>query len=397
MPLSDVKVKNAKPGEKSRKISDGDGMYLLVTPAGGKCWRLKYRIGGKEKTLSMGMYPEVALIEARDMAQAARKLLAKGLDPGEAKKSHRLAVTVATANTFELVALEWHKEFKSTWNDEHAERLLARMKNHLFPWIGSRPIGEIRAPELLAVLQRVKKGSLEVAHRVRILCNQIFRYAVTSGRIEYNPVPDLQGALPSPEAKHYAAPTDPKKVGPLMRMLDEYDGHIVTQFALQLAPLTFVRPGELRSGEWKEIDFDSAEWNIPGEKMKMGVSHLIPLSAQAIEILKRLQAITGNGRFLFPSIRSKERCMSENTVNAALRRLGIAADELTGHGFRATARTILDEVLEFRPDIIEHQLAHTVKDPNGRAYNRTAHLDVRRKMMQTWADYLDGLKENTHL
>lgn len=397
MRLSDVKVKNAKPGEKNRKLADGDGMYLLVTPAGGKCWRLKYRFGGKEKTLSMGMYPEIALIEAREKTQAARKLLANGVDPGEEKRAGKAAAAVVTANTFETIAREWHRDFKSTWTEEHADRLLRRVENNLFPWLGARPISEIDAPEILAVLNRVKGRSLEVAHRVKIVCGQIFRYAIATGRCKHNPIPDLQGALPQVDGGHYSAPTDPKKIGPLLRALDEYDGAFVVQRALRLAPLVFVRPGELRGAEWSEFDFDSAEWTIPASRMKMSVIHLVPLSRQSIEILQELKGLTGRGTYVFPSHRTAHRCMSENAVNAALRRMGFEKGEITGHGFRAMARTILDEVLGFRPDIIEHQLAHTVKDPNGRAYNRTTHLAERRKMMQEWADYLAGLKENAHL
>lgn len=392
MALSDVKVRNAKPGEKNRKISDGDGMYLLVTPAGGKCWRLKYRFGGKEKTLSMGMYPEVSLGDAREMVQAARKLLAQGADPGAEKKANKAAVVMATANTFDAVAREWHREFQGTWTEEHADRLIRRIENNLLPWLGPRPISEITAPEILAVLNRIKGRSLETAHRVKIVCGQIFRYGIATGKCLHNPVPDLQGALPQVNGGHYSAPTDPKKIGPLLRALDEYDGAFVVQRALRLAPLLFVRPGELRGAEWAELDLDAAEWMIPAARMKMGVVHLVPLSQQSVEVFRELHALTGRGRFVFPSHRSVQRCMSENAVNAALRRMGFEKGEITGHGFRAMARTILDEVLGFRPDIIEHQLAHTVKDPNGRAYNRTSHLPERRRMMQEWADYLDTLK-----
>ena len=393
MPLSDAKVRNAKPAEKSYKLADARGMYLLVTPAGGKCWRMKYRFEGKEKTLSFGTYPDVSLGDAREKMQAARKLLANSVDPNEHKKAAKAAAVAGGINTFEAVALEWHKKFLGTWTEEHADRLLRRIKNNIFPWLGPRKISDIKAPEILAVLHRVEERSLETAHRVKIVCAQIFRYAIATGRAERNPVADLQGALPNVPAKHYAAVTDPRRVGPLLRAIDDYDGSLIVKAALQLAPLTFVRPGELRAAEWSEVDLETCEWNIPASRMKMKSAHLVPLSSQAVEILRMLQGLTGRGRYVFPSQRSVLRCMSENAVNAALRRMGFEKDEITGHGFRATARTILDEILEFRPDIIEHQLAHAVKDPNGRAYNRTAHLDVRRVMMQTWADYLDELKK----
>ncbi|BCS54739.1 integrase arm-type DNA-binding domain-containing protein [Geobacter sp. SVR] len=392
MPLTDAKVRNAKPSAKPVKLSDSAGMYLMVTPAGGKCWRLKYRFNGKEKTLALGMYPEVTLGDAREKRDAARKLLANDIDPGEQKKNRRAAASLASANTFESIALEWHEKFKHEWTEEHATRLLNRLKANAFPWIGARPITEIEAPDILSIMNRAEKRSLEVAHRVKTCCGQIFRYAIATGRAKRNPIPDLQGALPRVKNKHYAAPTDPKTVGPMLRAFEDYDGSAIVKAALLLAPLLFVRPGELRAAEWSEIDLDAAEWNIPAERMKMRVVHLVPLSSQTIEILKGLQPLTGRGRYVFTSHRSPLRCMSENAVNAALRRMGFERDEITGHGFRATARTILDEILGFRPDIIEHQLAHKVKDPNGRAYNRTAHIETRRKMMQTWADYLDELK-----
>lgn len=394
MPLTDVKVRNAKPSQKAVKLSDSGGMYLYVTPAGGKCWRLKYRFNGKEKTLSLGMFPDVGLGDAREKRDTARKLLAKGVDPGEEKKRERAAVFLTASNTFEVIAREWHAKFKNDWTEEHAERLLHRIERNIFPWLGHRPIIEITAPEILAVLRRVETRSLEVAHRVKTCCSQIFRYAIATGRAERNPVPDLQGALGKLKKNHYAAPTDPKKVAPLLKAIDVYEGSFVVQCALKLAPLVFLRPGELRAAEWVEFDLETAQWNIPAERMKMGIAHLVPLSVQSIDILKELQPLTGRGKYVFPSARSVLRCMSENAVNAALRRMGFERDEITGHGFRAMARTILDEILEFRPDIIEHQLAHTVKDPNGRAYNRTAHLVERRRMMQVWADYLGELKSS---
>jgi integrase len=399
MALNDVKVRNAKATDKQVKLFDIDGMYLLVTPPGkktpmgGKCWRLKYRFAGKEKTLALGTYPEISLSDARQRRDDARKLLAKGVDPGEVKKAQKAAMVAETENSFEVVAREWHAMQKGVWTAGHAERTMQRLERDIFRYIGSRPIGEITPPELLAVFRRIEsRGAHETAHRARFVCGQIFRYAVATGRAERDPAADLKGALTPLKGKHHAAITDPKDVAPLLRAIDSYQGSFVVKSALLLAPLVFVRPGELRQAEWMEIDLDAAEWNIPAERMKMKQAHLVPLSEQAIEILRELKALTGNSRYVFPSGRSFHRPMSNNAINAALRRMGFDKDEMTGHGFRAMARTILDEVLQVRPDFIEHQLAHAVKDPNGRAYNRTAHLAERKKMMQTWADYLDGLK-----
>jgi integrase len=392
-PLSDIQVKNAKPAPKEMKLFDGGGLYLLITPSGGKLWQLKYRYDGKEKKLSFGSYPTLSLADARQRREDARKLLANGIDPGAVKKAQKAATVGENENAFEIVAREWHDKFAHTWSDVHATTLKERLEKDLFPYIGARPIGEIKAPELLAVLRRIEsRGALDTAHRIRFMCGQIFRYAIATGRAERDPAADLKGALPPVKYGHRAAPTDPVKIAPLLRAIDEYEGSFVVKCALQLAPLWFVRPGELRHAEWSEFDFDAKQWNIPAEKMKMKESHIVPLSRQAIAILKELQPLTGNGRYLFPCHRSPLRCMSDNAINAALRRMGFSKDEIVAHGFRAMARTILDEVLQCRPDFIEHQLAHAVRDPNGRAYNRTSHLAERRKMMQTWADYLDGLK-----
>jgi len=393
MPLTDIQVRNAKPQDKAYKLSDGGGMYLLVTPTGGKLWNLKYRFGGKEKRLSFGAYPAVSLADARHRREEAKKLLANGVDPGETKKAQKAAQGEQATNTFEVIAREWHSNFSHTWVASHAQHKLERLEKNVFPWIGKRPIKEITAPDVLAVLRRMEaRNILDTAHRIRFECSAIFRYAVATGRADRNPVDDLKGALPPVKNGHHAAPTDPKAVAPLLRAIDEFQGSFVVKCALQLAPMLFVRPGELRAAEWSEIDFDSAEWNIPAEKMKMKVAHLVPLPRQAVEILETLRPLTGHGRYVFPGHRSPLRCMSDNALNAALRRMGFEKSEITTHGFRAMARTMLDEVLQVRPDFIEHQLAHAVKDPNGRAYNRTAHLAERKKMMQLWADYLDGLK-----
>lgn len=400
MALTDVKVKNAKKGEKQVKLSDSDGMYLLVTPAGGKCWRLKYRFGGKEKTLALGTYPEISLADARVRRDEARKLLANDVDPGEAKKAKKAAGIEAGANSFEVVAREWHSKFAPTWSDSHAYWVLRRLEQYVFPAIGGRPISELKAFDVLKVLRRIESVALETAHRVKFICGQIFRYAVGTGRAERDPTADLKGILPPRSQKHHAAITDPKEVAGLLRAIDTFNGTFTVKSALLLSPLVFLRPGELRQAEWSEFDLDAAEWNVPIERMKLkkrikqdraGEKHLVPLSTQAVTILEDLQALTGRSRYVFPSARSLAKPMSNMAVNAALARMGYK-DEMTGHGFRAMARTILDEVLQVRIDFIEHQLAHAVKDPNGRAYNRTAHLSERQKMMQAWADYLDGLK-----
>lgn len=393
VPLSDVQVKNAKAKEKDYKLSDGHGLYLLVTATGGKLWRMKYNYGGKEKQLAFGAYPAVTLADARQRREDAKKLLANSVDPGKVKKAQKAAKNAAAENSFEIVAREWHGKFINTWSAVHASTIMDRLEKEVFPWLGENPVDEIKAPDLLKVLRRMEsRGALDTAHRVRNHCSNVFRYAIATGRAERDPAADLRGALPPVKYGHMAAPTDPKDVAPLLRALDGFEGSFVVKCAMQLAPLVFVRPGELRAAEWSEIDLEAAEWNIPAERMKMKEAHLVPLSRQALEILKALHPLTGNGKYVFPCHRSPLRCMSENAVNAGLRRLGFEKSEITGHGFRAMARTILDEVLQVRPDFIEHQLAHAVKDPNGRAYNRTAHLAERRKMMQTWSDYLDGLK-----
>jgi integrase len=392
MSLTDAKARNAKPRNNQFKLFDTDGLFLLVSPAGGKWWRFKYRLEGKEKLISLGTYPEVSLAQARARRDEARKQVADGIDPSQARKALK-ASRVQNESTFEVVAREWHAKFTPTWTPGHAFTIKNRLEFNVFPWIGAQPVNEIKAPELLMVLRRVEsRGALETAHRVKSICGQVFRYAVATGRAERDPAADLRGALPPVKPKHRSAITDPEKVAGLLRAIDGYQGSLVTKCALRLAPYVFVRPGELRQMEWAQINLEAAEWNIPAEKMKTRQPHLVPLAHQTLEILRELYPLTGTGKYVFPNPRSSKRPMSNNAVLAALRRMGFEKEEMTGHGFRAMARTILDEVLQFRVDFIEHQLAHAVRDPNGRAYNRTAHLTERRKMMQTWADYLDGLK-----
>ena len=393
MALTDIKVKSSKSKEKDYKLFDGDGLFLLVTTKGHKYWRFKYRFDGKEKLLALGTYPERSLVDARQDRDVARRQVAAGIDPSAARKAQKDARLDANANTFEVIAREWHARHLNTWSTETARDKLARFEKNVFPWLGKRPISEIKPHELTVVLQRIAdRGVLETAHRVKYSCGQVFRYAVQTGRAERDVTADLRGVLPPVKVKNYAALTDPKDVARLLRDIDSLQASFPVMCALRLAPMLLIRPGELRKAEWSEISLDEAEWNIPAERMKMRQAHLVPLSTQALNILRELHPLTGSGKYIFPSIRTNLRPMSENTINAALRRLGYDKDEMTGHGFRAMARTILDEVLKVRPDFIEHQLAHTVKDPNGRAYNRTAFLEDRRKMMQQWADYLDNLK-----
>lgn len=405
MALTDVAIRNAKPAEKQQKLFDGGGLHLLVTPAGGKRWVLKYRFGGKEKSLALGTYPEVTLVEARQKRAAAREMLVQGTDPGEAKKAEKRTQRLNAENSFEAIAREWHAKYAPSWSASHGARLLRRLEVDAFPWIGGKPIAELAPPDVLDVLRRVeKRGALETAHRLHANIGQVCRYAVATGRAARDVTADLRGALPPVQQEHMAAITDPKQVAELLRAIDGYQGTLPVSCALRLAPLLFQRPGELRAAEWAEFDLDASTWEIPSDRMKRtkqgkaaGGAHIVPLPLQAVAILRELQLLTGNGRLLFPSVRTKDRPMSDNTVNAALRRLGYDGDTMTGHGFRAMARTILDEVLAVPAPIIEAQLAHTVKDPLGRAYNRTAHLQQRREMMQKWADYLDRLKAGAQI
>lgn len=391
MPLTNTAIRNAKAGKKTLKLFDERGLYLEVSPAGGKWWRLKYRFGGKEKRLSLGIYPDVALKDARDRRDDSRKLLADGIDPSEYRKATKAAQINRNANSFELITREWFAKYSPTWAPNHETRLIRLFERDIFPWLGSKPISEITAPDLLAILRRIEaRGALDTSHRALGNCGQVFRYAVATGRCQRDPSSDLRGALPPVRGKHFAATTEPKLFAAILRAMDGYEGMLTVRCALRLAPLLFVRPGELRSAEWKDIDLDTAQWCYTASKTK--TPHIVPLARQAVAILRELQPLTGNGRFVFPGARSNKRHMSDNAILAAMRRMGIDKTEMSGHGFRAVARTILDEVLGVRPDFIEHQLAHAVRDPNGRAYNRTAHLPERREMMQQWADYLDKLK-----
>ncbi len=394
MPLTDSAVRNAKPTEKTRKMFDGGGLYLEVTPRGGKWWRLKYRFGGKEKRISLGTYPDVSLKEARGGRTEARNHLKNGIDPSKYRQALKTAHADLEANSFESIAREWFARFSPTWSKSHAERILRRLEANVFPWMGARTCNDITPPELLTVLRRVEnRGALETAHRIKQSCGAVFRYAIATGRAERDPSADLKGALPPTKKKSFSTITEPKEIGALLRALQGYKGHFVTSCALRLAPLTFVRPGELRHAEWSEIDSDQAEWRIPAEKMKMNAVHVVPLSKQALAVLKEIEPLTGRGNYVFPSIRSNARPMSENTVNGALRRLGYTKEQMTGHGFRAMASTLLNEQ-GWNRDTIERQLAHAERDNVRAAYNYAEYLPERREMMQAWADYLDSLRDN---
>ena len=388
--LSDTAIRNTKPQDKAFKLSDEKGLYLLVMPTGGKLWRFDYRFAGKRKTLALGSYPATSLKEAREKRDTARKQIEQGIDPSENRKAQK-AAQMAELDTFEVVAREWLGKFSLDWSEKHKANNLVIMEKDLFPWIGKRQVADIEPMELLETLQRIEgRGALVTAHRAKQISGQVFRYGMATGRCKRDLSKDLQGALPPAKGRHFSAVTDPQAIGGLLRAIDGYKGQAVTLAALKLAPLVFVRPGELRAAKWADIDLDNAEWRYVATKTD--TPHIVPLSSQALAILRELQPLTGNGRYLFPSQRTPSRPMSENATNGALRRLGYSGDEMTGHGFRAMARTVLDEVLGYRVDFIEHQLAHAVKDPNGRAYNRTAHLLERKAMMQAWADYLDTLK-----
>lgn len=392
MKLTDTAARKAKPAEKPYKLSDGGGMYLEVMPTGSKYWRLKYRFCGKEKRLALGVYPDVPLIQARERREAARKLLANGVDPGMVKQQTKLAGKENAANSFEAIAREWFVKHSTNWVPDHGQRIMRRLEKDIFPWLGHRPISEITAPEMLAVLRRMEsRGALDTAHRAHQNCGKIMRYAIATGRAERDPSADLRGALPPTRATHHASITEPKAIGALLRALQGYEGTFITKCALQLAPLLFVRPGELRHAEWAEFDLDNSEWKIPAEKMKMRSPHFVPLCTQALTILHDLRALTGTGRYVFPGARSAARPMSENTVNAALRRMGYENSDMTGHGFRSMASTLLNEH-GWNRDAIERQLAHAERDAVRAAYNYAEHMPERRRMMQHWADYLDGLR-----
>ena len=404
--LSDTQVRNAKPGDKPIRLYDDRGLYLEVSPKGGKWWRLKYSFEGKARLLSLGTYPDTGLKAVREKRDQARRLIAQGVDPSAARRAEKASRSQAVTDSFEAVAREWHSTVHvAQVSAGHAARTLIRLEQDVFPWLGGLSVGDIKPPQLLQTMRRIEaRGAIETAHRALQACGQVFRYAIATGRAERDPTPDLRGALKPVLVRHMAAITDPKRVGELLRAIESYKGMPITRAALQLAPLVFVRPGELRKAEWVEFDLDAAQWRIPAERMKRtkqeklsGTAHVVPLSRQAMAILRDLYPLTGHGRYLFPSPRTGERPMSDNGVLSALRRMGFPADEMTGHGFRAMARTLLAERLNIDEAVIEAQLAHAVKDSLGRAYNRTEFLEQRRRMLQTWADYLEKLRDGAEV
>jgi len=391
MPLTDTAIRNAKPKEKPYKLTDGRGLYLLVNKSG-KYFRWDYRFGGKRKTLALGVYPDLKLKEVREKHEDLRRLLARDLDPMEYKKQVKAEIHAETTNSFEAVAREWFLKNKPVWTEKHAQTIISRLENNIFPWLGSVATSSITAPMLLESLRRIEdRGAVETAHRVKQICGQVFRYAIATGRGERDPSADLKGALPPTKPKHMATITSPERIGELMRAIDGYQGNLITRCALKFAPLTFVRPGELRHAEWKEIILEETVWKIPAEKMKMRSVHIVPLSEQAVAVLEEIKPLTGSGQFVFPSLRSCSRPMSDNTILAALRRMGYAKEEMTGHGFRGMASTVLHEK-GWSTDCIERQLAHAEGNSVKAAYNHAQHLPERRKMMQWWADYLDDLR-----
>jgi len=391
VPLTDAAVKNAKPRTKAYKMADGGGLYLEVLPTGGKSWRMKYRIDGPEKRLTFGLWPDVTLKQARQLRDEARALVARGICPRTARKQEK-AKALADAVTFEKVAREWLTKISPTWVASHAEKMIKRFEKELFPWLGVRPIREITPAELLAVIRRIEaRGANDTARRMLQSSGQVFRYAVACGLAERDISADLKGALQPRRIKHHASVTDPKEVSRLLLGIDNYSGSFVVRCALRFVSLVFVRPGELRQAEWSEFDLDKAEWRIPAVRMKMKVQHIVPLARQAVAILQELYPLTGTGRYVFPGRGAGFRPMSENALNAALRYMGFEKTEMTSHGFRSMASTLLNE-MGFPPDVIERQLAHGERDTVRAAYNFAQYLPERRRMMQAWADYLEKLK-----
>jgi integrase len=397
-PLADVAIRNAKPKERHWKLFDGGGLFLEITPSGGKLWRFKYRFDGKEKLLAMGVWPDVSLTAARRKREEARELLAQGIDPGEARKAERLRRKTLAENTFEAIAREWDARHLSTRAKSHRDKVIRRLELYVFPYFGARPVAEIAAPEILACVRRIEAlNKQETAHRTLQAIGQVIRYAIANGLAESDPTQALRGALPPATRRHMAAPTDPAKVGEILRALEAFQGSPIVAAAIRLLPLLFCRPGELITMRWADVDLEAAEWRYTVTKTK--TEHLVPLSRQAIGVLRELRALTGHlpGGWVFPGGRSPIRHLSNVAILAAYRRLGIAKEELTAHGWRAVARTLLHERLGFPAEAIEHQLAHRVPGTLGAAYNRTKFAEVRREMMQRWSDYIDRLRDGAEV
>jgi integrase len=396
MALTALEVSKSKATGKTQRLADGGNMYLLVQPNGAKYWRMDYRLAGKRKTLAIGVYPDMSLSAAREQREQARKLIANGVDPVAVKQAQKASTIENVENSFEVIAREWFVRHAPNWKENHSSKIIARLEKDVFPWIGDRPIGEIAAPALLVAIRKIEaRGALETAHRALACCGQVFRYAVATGRAERDPTGDLRGALPPvKKEKHFAAITEPKKVGELMRDIEGYQGSYIVKGAFKLSPLLFVRPGELRKMEWTELDLDKAEWIIPADKMKMGVTHIVPLAKQAVAVLREMLPLTGRSRYVFHGERDHDRPMSDNAIRSALRRMGWTNDEMTPHGFRAMASTILDN-MGYKQEWLERQLAHEEPNKIKAAYKREAwrmYLSERTAMMQAWADYLDKLK-----
>lgn len=399
--LSATAVDKAKPREKKYKLAAGGGLYLEVMPTGAKYWRWKYRSGGVEKRVAFGVYPEVSLAAARQRRDAARTEFSSGIDPANARRARKLANRVAVANSFEALAREWFETKSGEWVDLHAGKVGKWLEQHVYPVIGPTPIAELDAPAVLAMLRRlVTRGTLNTAGRVRETVSAVFRYAIATGRAKHDPAADLRDALPKASVVNFASITDPSEVGKLLRAIDGYQGSPITLAALRLAPMLFQRPGELRGMRWSEVDLDAAEWQIAPMRRKLRKAakesprtapHVVPLSTQAVALLRELHRLTGTGDLVFPGVRTRDRPMSENTVNAALRRLGYSKEEMTGHGFRHMASTRLNE-LGFNPDAIERQLSHKDRDAIRGTYNLAQYMAERKSMMQAWSDYLDGLR-----
>jgi integrase len=396
MALTDIQVKKATfdNSKKVTKIFDEKGMFLQVMKNGSKYFKFQYYFAGKQKQISLGVYPETSLKEAREKRDEARKMVSNGINPSEVRKLNKQNLIDDLANNFQSVASEWYVKYKSKWTPKHAERKWRSLEKDVLPYIGKMPIRSITPQDILKVLNRIQdRGAIETAHRVKTICGEVFRYGVIINKCERDYTLDLKGALLSPKTKHMACIKDPKKLGDLLKAIDNYEGEFVTRCALKLTPVVFARPGELRQAEWSEIDFEKKHWRIPAYKMKMRREHIIPLSKQAIEILKDIEPVTGRWKYVFPSILSKDRPMSNNTINTALRRMGYTNDEVTAHGFRGTASTLLYEN-GFKEAHIETQLAHTEQNKVKAAYNHAKYIEERTRMMQWWADYLDELKNN---
>lgn len=392
MPLTDTAIRAVKPLDKPQKLFDGNGLFLFVAPSGTKSWRVKYHFQGREKLLTLGTYPQLSLKEAREACIAAKKQLSGGVDPSAEKKLRAKSLQT----TFEAVAREWHSNQVAIWTENYARDVMERIAKNIFPYLGNRPIAEITPPELLAVLRKIEiRGAVDQAHRVRGICSLIFRYAIATGRAERDTAADLRGALKSRTVTPRAAITDPEAIGGLLRAIDDFTGTYTVKAGLQLLALTFLRPSEVRLGEWTEIDFEENLWRIPARRMKMRHDHLVPLSSQALAILHTLHDMSGDGRLMFPGLRSPDKALSDAAFIAALRRMGYPKEEMCAHGFRAMASTLLNEQ-GYSAEVIEKQLAHNPREKIRGIYNRAEYLPERRKMMQEWADYLSGLRDTAN-